>query len=103
MGFTREDVRAAVERAGEEHWQALVRHHEDPYPRPAPTPGDVCRAEAERLEALGIGRSPEARLLETRVRRIGETIELTHRYLLHPGESPRETEPFRNYAPDPAE
>ena len=41
VSLTREDVRAAVERAGDAHWQALIRHHEDPYPRPAPTPGDV--------------------------------------------------------------
>jgi hypothetical protein len=100
-GLTRSDVRAAVERAGESHWQALIRHHEDPYPRPTPTPGDVCRAEAERLATLGIGTTPGAELVETRVRRVGEEIELIHLYRLGPGEPTRQTEPFRNYAPEP--
>jgi hypothetical protein len=53
MAYTREQVREAVERAGDEHWQALIRHHEDAYPASRPTPGDVCRAEAERLNQLG--------------------------------------------------
>jgi hypothetical protein len=41
MAYTREQVREAVERAGDEHWQALIRHHEDAYPASRPTPGDV--------------------------------------------------------------
>ena len=49
MAYTREQLREAVERAGDEHWQALIRHHEEAYPKSRPTPGDVCRAEAERL------------------------------------------------------
>lgn len=97
MSLSREDVRASVERAGDEHWEALIRHHEDPYPRPAPTPGDVCRAEAERLNALGLG---EVRLKETRVRRVGEEVELIHLIAKSDG-SEITTEPFRNYAPDP--
>jgi hypothetical protein len=76
--LTREDVRAAVERAGDAHWQALIRHHEDPYPRPAPTPGDVCRAEAERLTALGLADQPGVTLKEARVTRRGEEVELVH-------------------------
>ena len=44
MPFTRDDIRAAVERAGDEHWKALRDHHEDAYPDPKPTPGDVCKA-----------------------------------------------------------
>ena len=28
MGLTREQVREAVERVGDEHWQALIRHQE---------------------------------------------------------------------------
>src|SRR5690348_18513929 len=49
MPFTRDDIRESVERAGDEHWDALRRHHEDAYPNPKPTPGDVCKGEAERL------------------------------------------------------
>src|SRR3954463_14303090 len=52
MAYTRAQVREAVERAGDEHWQALIRRHEDAYPATRPTPGDVCRAEAERLNRL---------------------------------------------------
>ena len=49
MPLTRDDIRESVERAGDEHWDALRHHHEDAYPNPKPTPGDVCKAEAERL------------------------------------------------------
>ena len=97
MPLTREDVRASVERAGEEHWQALIKHHEDPYPRPTPTPGDVCRGEAERLNGLGLG---ESQLKESRVSRKGEEVELIH-LLMKPDGSEITSEPFRNYAPDP--
>ena len=55
MPFTRDDIRESVERAGDEHWDALRHHHEDAYPNPKPTPGDVCKAEAERLNQLGLG------------------------------------------------
>ncbi len=97
MPLTREDVRASVERAGEEHWTALIKHHEDPYPRPTPTPGDVCRGEAERLNGLGLG---DLKLKESRVSRKGEEVELIH-LLVKPDGSEITTEPFRNYAPDP--
>jgi hypothetical protein len=100
MPLTRESVRAAVERAGEAQWQALIRHHEDPYPRPTPTPGDVCRAEAERLTALGLDR-PELTLEQSLVTRVGEEVELVHLFRKAGGGELR-TEPFRNYAPDPA-
>ena len=99
MPLTREQVRAAVERAGDEHWQALIRHHEDPYPRPTPTPGDICRAEAERLTGLGLDR-PGLTLQQTLVRRVGEEVELVHSFR-RPDGSELRTEPFRNYAPDP--
>ena len=102
MLFTREEIRAAVERAGESHWRALVAHHEDPYPRPTPTPGDICRGEAERLNALGLRSTPGFTLLETQVRRIGEEVELIHVYTLDATAAHLRTEPFRNYAPDPA-
>src|SRR5436190_24105435 len=67
MPFTRDDLRESVERAGDEHWDALRRHHEDAYPNPKPTPGDVCKGEAERLNQLGLGDAKEFELLETRV------------------------------------
>jgi len=79
MGLTREDVRAAVERAGDDQWRALVAHHEDAYPASRPTPGDVCRAEAARLNAAGYGDAARYRLLESHVRRGDGTVTLTHR------------------------
>ena len=45
MAFARQHIRDSIERAGDEHWQALVRHHTDAYPESNPTPGDVARAE----------------------------------------------------------
>jgi hypothetical protein len=99
MPFTREDIRASVERAGDDHWRSLVRHHEDPYPRPTPTPGDVCRAEAARLTELGMDAGGLS-LVESRVRRIGEEIELVH--VFRGPDGIVLTDPFRNYAPDPA-
>ena len=55
MAFTREQIRESVERAGDAHWQALIRHHEDAYPASRPPPGEVARQEAERLNAMGLG------------------------------------------------
>ena len=78
MAYTREQVREAVERAGDEHWQALIRHHEDAYPASRPTPGDVCRAEAERLNELGLGEAGDLTLVETRVERTDSTIRIVH-------------------------
>src|SRR5436305_13897188 len=78
MAYTREQVREAVERAGDEHWQALIRHHEDAYPASRPTPGDVCRAEAERPNQLGLGDAGDLTLVETRVERTDSTIRIVH-------------------------
>src|SRR5438067_6972187 len=72
MAFTRDDLRDSVERAGDEHWKALRDHHEDAYPNPKPTPGDVCKGEAERLNGMGLGNAQEFALVETRVERAGE-------------------------------
>jgi len=47
MAYTRESKREAVERIGDEDWQALIAHHVDAYPASRYTPGDVCRLEAE--------------------------------------------------------
>jgi hypothetical protein len=60
MAFTREQVRDSIERAGDAHWQALIRHHTEAYPESRPTPGDVARAEAERLNDLGLGNNPNS-------------------------------------------
>jgi hypothetical protein len=86
MAYTRSQVREAVEAAGDEHWQALIKHHEDAYPESRPTPGDVCQAEAERLNELGL---EELTLVETRVERTDSTVRIVHVF---------ETEPFEGYA-----
>lgn len=101
MPLTRDQVRAAVERAGDQHWQALIRHHEDPYPRPTPTPGDICRAEAERLNGMGLGDQAGLTLEQTLVTRVGDAVELVHLFRRPDGTELR-TEPFRNYQPDQA-
>lgn len=99
MALTRESLRASVERAGEEHWLALVAHHEEQYPASPPTPGEVCRSEAERLNALGLGDSADFALVESRVARFGPEVELTHLFLHRPLSVRLSTEPFRNYGP----
>ena len=75
MAYTRSQIREAVERAGDEHWQALIKHHEDAYPESRPTPGDVCSAEAERLNQLGL---EDLTLVETRVERGDSTVRIVH-------------------------
>jgi hypothetical protein len=97
MAYTRADVRAAVERAGDEHWQALIRHHEDAYPASRPTPGDVCRAEAERLNELGLGDADDLTLVETRVERTDSTVRIVHRFEYGPQKALLMTEPFEGY------
>src|SRR5438067_2246971 len=86
MPLTRDDIRESVERAGDEHWDALRHHHEDAYPNPKPTPGDVCKAEAERLNQLGLGDAKDFELLETRVERVegGTEVRLTHVFKYKP-------------------
>jgi hypothetical protein len=97
MAFGRSQIREAVERAGDEHWQALIRHHEDAYPESRPTPGDVCRAEAERLNELGLGDAAELTLVETRVERGDSTVTLVHVFELGPRKARLLTEPFEGY------
>ena len=99
MPYTRETIRAAVERAGDAHWEALIAHHEDAYPASAPTPGDVCRWEAERLTGLGLD-APAFELLESRVRRDGRVVELTHVLRYVPSGARLWTEPYRDYEAD---
>ena len=97
MPFTRDAIRDSVERAGDEHWNALRAHHEDAYPNPKPTPGDVCKAEAERLNALGLGQAQEFELVETRVERMGDEVRLTHVLRYKPLNLRLLTEPFQGY------
>jgi len=97
MAFNREHIRGSIERAGDEHWEALVRHHTEVYPESNPTPGDVCRAEAERLNDLGLGDNSKIELVESRVERVPPAIRITH-VLEDRAEGTRfETEPFTNY------
>ena len=99
MPFTREDLRASVERAGDEHWRALIAHHEDAYPEPRPTPGDVCKAEAQRLNEAGFGDPARYELLESRVQRATPSeVVITHALLSKADQRRFETEPFRNYS-----
>ena len=97
MPFTRDRIRQAVEQAGDEHWQALIRHHEDAYPASRPTPGDVCRAEAERLNKLGLADVEGLELLETRVERADDAVRITHVFRVGPQQAHLLTEPFTNY------
>jgi hypothetical protein len=97
MPLTREDIREAVEHAGDEHWQALREHHEDAYPNPKPTPGDVCKGEAERLNAMGLGDAEDFELVETRVARVGSDVRLTHVFTYKPLNVRLLTEPFQGY------
>ncbi len=98
MPLTREQVREAVERAGDEHWQALIRHHEDAYPESRPTPGDICRAEADRLNQLGLGDTPDLKLIQSRVERLERTVRITHLFELGPKKAHLLTEPFEGYS-----
>ena len=95
--FTRSQIREAVERAGDEHWQALIRHHEEAYPESRPTPGDVCRAEAERLNEVGLGDAEGLKLVETRVERTDSTVRLVHVFEYGPRNARLLTEPFEGY------
>ena len=97
MPYTRESVRESVERAGDDHWRALKEHHEDAYPASRPTPGDVCRAEAERLNAAGLGDAADFELVESRVERVGPTVRITHVLNFRPLGLRLLTEPFTDY------
>ena len=97
MAFTRDQLRDSIERAGDEHWQALIRHHEDAYPASRPTPGVVARGEAERLNQLGLGDDPNLKLLETRVERLPTTVRITHLFEDRSKGTRFETDPFTGY------
>lgn len=97
VAFTRQQIRDSVERAGDEHWEALVRHHTDVYPESNPTPGDICRAEAERLNDLGLGDNPDLELVESRVERVPPAVRITHVFEDRDNGTRFETEPFTGY------
>jgi hypothetical protein len=97
MAFTREQIRASIERAGDEHWQGLIRHHTDAYPESRPTPGDVSRAEAERLNELGLGDNPDLELLESRVERVDPAVRITHVFQNRADGTRFETDPYTGY------
>jgi hypothetical protein len=97
MPFTREHIRESVERAGDEHWRALVQHHEDAYPASRPTPGDVCRAEADRLNSLGLADRDDLKLSESRVERQDSTVRITHVFEYGSQKARLLAEPFTNY------
>ncbi len=97
MAYTRAQIREAVERAGDDHWQALIRHHEDAYPASRPTPGDVCLAEDERLNQLGLGDAEVLTLVETRVERTDPTERIVHVFEYGPEQARLLTEPFEEY------
>jgi hypothetical protein len=97
MPFTREQIRESVERAGDEHWRALVRHHEDAYPASRPTPGDVAKAEAERLNSMGLDRDPNLELVESRVEQLPSSIRITHVFQYRTLGVRLLTEPYTGY------
>ena len=97
MALTRQQIRDSIERAGDEHWQALIRHHENAYPESRPTPGDVARAEADRLNALGLGDDDNLELVESRVEQVEPAVRITHVFLDRAKDSRFETEPFTGY------
>jgi hypothetical protein len=98
MAFTRDQIRESVERAGEANWQALIRHHEDAYPASPPTPGEVARQEAERLNSMGLDANPDIRLVESRVEQVPPAVRITHVFEDRAKGTRFETEPFTGYA-----
>lgn len=97
MAFTRQQIRESIERAGDEHWQALIRHHEDAYPESRPTPGDVAKAEAARLNDLNLGDNPDVELVESRVERLDSAVRITHVFEDRAKGERFETDPFTGY------
>jgi hypothetical protein len=97
MAFTREQIRESIERAGDDHWRALIRHHEDAYPASRPTPGDVALGEAQRLNAIGLGDDPDVKLIESRVEQLPSALRITHVFENRTKGTRFETEPFTGY------
>ena len=97
MAFTCQQIRESIERAGDAHWQALAQHHIDAYPESRPTGGDVARAEADRLNELGLGDNPDLELIESRVERVDPAVRITHVFEDREKGTRFETEPFTGY------
>ncbi len=97
MPYTREALRDSFERGGDAHWRSLVQHHEDAYPASRPTPGHVCRAEADRLNALGLGDTVDFELIESRAERLDSALRITHVLHHRPLDLRLLTEPFTGY------
>jgi hypothetical protein len=97
VAFTRAQIRESIERAGDEHWQVLIRHHTDAYPESNPTPGDVAAAEAERLNGLGLSEDPNVELVESRVESVPPAVRITHVFEDRAKGTRFETEPFTGY------
>ena len=97
MAFTRSQIRDSIERASDEHWQTLIRHHEDAYPESRPTPGDVAKAEAARLNEMGLGDDADVELVESRVESVPPAVRITHVFEDRAKGERFETEPFTNY------
>lgn len=97
MAFNRQQIRESIERAGDEHWETLVRHHTEVYPESNPTPGDVAREEAERLNALGFGDRDDVWLVESRVQEVSPAVRIIHVFEERATGRRFETEPFTGY------
>lgn len=97
MPLTRDDLRASFERAGDAHWRALVAYHEDAYPASRPTPGDICRGEAERLNAAGYGAADRYALLESTVQRTDRGVRLVHTFRDVASDARIETPAYTDY------
>jgi hypothetical protein len=97
MPLTHTDLRASIERAGDAHWRALITYHEEVYPASRPTPGDICRWEAERLNAAGYGDTERYEILASRVEPGPTSVTLVH--VLRDRQSGQEftTPPYINY------
>jgi hypothetical protein len=79
--------------------EALIDHHEKAYPQSRPTPGDVCKAEAERLNEMGLGDAEDFELVETRAERASETeVRIVHIFRHEPTGVRFWTEPFTDYS-----
>ena len=66
------------------------------------TPGDVCRAEAERLDQLGLGDAGDLTLVETRVERTDASIRIVHLFEYGSHKARLLTEPFEGYGSETA-
>src|SRR3954462_11245909 len=115
MAFTRSQIRDSIERAGDEHWQARIRPHEDAHPPSRPPPpgaphteaarapdhrpaaGDVAKREAARLNDLGLGDNPDIELVESRVEAVPPAVRITHVFEDRAKGERFETDPYTGY------